>query len=171
LLEALRQLVDSGTNARLVIIGGRDGGPTQPAYVAQLDQHIAALNLGQHVTWLGFMEQADVSRWLQAVDMVALPFLDGASYRRGSLIAAIMHACAIVTTQPNVPVSTLRDHDNLSLVPVRDANALFVALRELATQPILRDQYRQNIATLRETFQWEAIAKEFVRVFEGVLRV
>ncbi len=171
LLEALKQLRDNGTNAHLVIIGGRESGPTQPAYVAQLDNLITSLHLRSYITWTGFVEQTQVSQWLQSVDVVALPFLDGASYRRGSLIAAIMHSCAIVTTQPNGRNDTLRDHENLSLIPVGDSTALFIALRELATNPLLRKRYQDQIATLRSSFHWTSIARDFVRVFEEAKRV
>ena len=46
----------------------------------------------------GYLLPPEVSSALQAVDVLALPFIDGVSERRTSFMAGLSHGCAIVTT-------------------------------------------------------------------------
>lgn len=168
LLHALKQLLKQGTRARLVMIGGRSGGPTDTAYVAHLDALIHESGLDEHVTWTGFLEAPQVSHWLQSVDWVVLPFRDGASYRRGSLIAAIMHGCAIVTTQPAVALETMRDGETMALVPSGDVAALTQKINTLTHDPKIRERCRAGVLSVRDQFNWDTIARHTISVFEGM---
>ena len=69
----------------------------------EIDALIERLELAPIIHRTGYLEDAAVSGYLAAADVVALPFNDGASYRRGTLMAAIQHGCAIVTTKPRRP--------------------------------------------------------------------
>jgi glycosyltransferase involved in cell wall biosynthesis len=169
LLRALA-VVRRAHDVRLVMIGGREGGPTNPAYVAELDALIATLGLSSAVHWTGYADDTAVSAWLQSVDCLALPFLDGASTRRGSLMAAIEHACPIVTTQPRVPIRAFVDGETMRLVPIGDPDALADALSAWASAPDALMPYRQQVATLRQAFQWHNIAEAFEAVFAKVRR-
>ncbi len=155
-------------DVRLVMIGGREGGPTDSLYVARLDADIARLGLNEAVHWTGYATNEEVSAWLQSIDCVALPFLDGASYRRGSLMAAIEHACPILTTQHHMSVQAFQDGVNMQFVPVGDAKALENALLAWITAPNELAQYRQNLSTLRQKFQWDSITEDFERVLKEV---
>lgn len=170
LLRALHDLRQQGQRVRLLIIGGRSGGPTDSDYVAQLDALISELRLTDAVTWTGFLATDAVSRWLQTVDWVVLPFRDGASYRRGSLIAAIMHGCAVVTTCPTVAIDSLRDDEQLALVPPDNVAALTQRLLPLLNDTSTRQRYQTQIVQLRARFSWDAIGREFLTVFESVQR-
>jgi glycosyltransferase involved in cell wall biosynthesis len=86
---------------------------------------------------------------------MALPFRDGASYRRSSLMAAIQQGCAIVTTAPTVPIYTFQHGDNIWLVPPTDAPALTQALKSL-TDPALRQRLQEGARTLTHTFDPDA---------------
>ena len=57
---------------------------------------------------LGYLPSADVSSALQAVDVLALPFIDGVSERRTSFMAGLSHGCAIVTTLGSNTGASLR---------------------------------------------------------------
>lgn len=170
LLQAVHQLRTEGANVRLLIIGGREGGPVQPAYVAQLDAQIAALELGDYVVWTGFVEAGRVSELLNAADILVLPYLDGASYRRGSLIAGVQHGCAIVTTQPQVTITEWRDGMNMSFVPAADAATLAGAIAHLIAEPQQAQRYRDALRISRHTFDWQQIAQAFITQFAAVQR-
>ncbi len=171
LLDALAKLRQAGVPARLVMIGGRTGAsdPTNAAYANEIDRRIAALGLSLSVQWTGFVDDADVSAYLKAADAVALPFVDGASYRRGSLMAAIEAGCAIVTTQPTVPVAAFEDGANMLLVPAGEAEGLARALRQLADDPESRRLLRDGAAGLAGQFDWRSIARETIAFFRQVI--
>jgi glycosyltransferase involved in cell wall biosynthesis len=101
--------------------------------------------------------------------VVALPYLDGASYRRGTLMAAIAHGCAIVTTTPAVPVPAFVDGINMRLVPPNDTTGLTKKLHELYAQPALRDRLRAGTTALQPTFDWAQIAHETAQFFETLI--
>jgi glycosyltransferase involved in cell wall biosynthesis len=73
-----------------------------------------------------FLSSGDVSRALQASDVLALPFIDGASERRGSLMAGLSHGLPVVTTIGPGTGPTLRKSDAFAAVP-HDRPDLFTA--------------------------------------------
>jgi polysaccharide biosynthesis protein PslF len=168
LIRAFAQFVQTTPNAKLVFMGGREGGPAKPDYVKQLDELIIELNIAKFVHWTGYLEQIQVSAMLQTVDAVVLPFLDGASYRRGSLMAAIEHACPIITTQPILPIPTFKPEQNMLFVPIANETAIFSALVRLHQQPELRQTLHQQVALLKQEFAWDSITQQFMMVFEDV---
>lgn len=170
LLESLAKLRAEDIPVHLVFIGGRTGtsDPTNEAYAEEIDDLIEALELEKHVHWTGFIDDKAVSAYLSACDVVALPFLDGASYRRGSLMAAIYHGCAIVTTQPVVTIATFRPGENMMLVPPDDRAALVGAIRRLYESPDLRDKLRDGAAKLAQRFDWTQIGADVIEFFRLV---
>ncbi len=171
LLDALASLRQAGVPARLLMVGGRTGAsdPTNAAYADEIERKIAALGLDLSVTWTGFVADADVSAYLRAADAVALPFADGASYRRGSLMAALEAGSPLVATTPIAAVPSFEDGVNMLLVPAGNAEALAHALRRLADDPALRQFLREGAAKLAGQFDWRSIARETVAFFRQVI--
>jgi glycosyltransferase involved in cell wall biosynthesis len=112
----------------------------------------------EQVTFTGFLAEREVDARLRAANAVALPYLDGASYRRGSLMAAMRAGCAIVTTTPTVPAPALRDGETMLCVPPGDAAALATALGRLADDPALRARLSTGAVEASAQFAWPAIA-------------
>ena len=168
LLEAVAALRADGLPAHVLMIGGRTGtsDPSNAAYAAQIEARVAALGLDAAVRWTGFVDDAEVSAHLLAADVLALPYRDGASYRRGSLMAALAHGCAIVTTQPRSDAPDLRDGEDALLVPPDDPRALAHALRTLAANAALRAKLAANARAHAQRFTWEHIAERTAAFFE-----
>jgi glycosyltransferase involved in cell wall biosynthesis len=72
----------------------------------------------------GYLEPPGVSRALWLCDAMVLPYVDGASPRRGSLLAAIAHGRAIVTTEPRYPIEGLKSEESILYVPPGDPHSL-----------------------------------------------
>lgn len=170
LFRALHALLQAGERVRLVMVGGRAGGPTDAAYVAHLDALSAQLGLSAHLTWTGYADDAQVSAWLQTADWVVLPFRDGASHRRSSLIAALVHGCAILTTQPAAPMPGLADGEQMLCAPPADAPALAETLQRVGRDATLRARLQQGARSASDQFAWPRIAQRFVDVFSEVVR-
>jgi glycosyltransferase involved in cell wall biosynthesis len=160
-----------GSPLRLVIIGGRTGAsdPTNAAYADEIDALAASLGLADRLHWTGFVEAAAVSAYLTAADCCALPFMDGVSFRRGSLMAALAHGCPIITTAPTVPDPLLVDRTHGWLVPPGDVPALADALRILAADADLRDRLATGARDLYRHFTWESIAAHTADLFADLI--
>ena len=100
LLDALARLP---AHFRLLVIGGAATAPEDRVYADAIRQQIERLGLERRVTVTGHCPAEEVSAHLLAADIAALPFADGASFRRGSLLAALAHGLPVVTTIPLEP--------------------------------------------------------------------
>jgi glycosyltransferase involved in cell wall biosynthesis len=74
----------------------------------------------------------DLSVALQACDLVVQPYPDGASSRRGTLMAALSHALPVVTTEGRLSESIWRASGAVRLVAAGDDGALAAAVLDLA---------------------------------------
>lgn len=170
LLKALAKLRSEGHPFRLVMIGGRTGTSdhSNAPYAEHIDKMIVNMGLEPFIHWTGFVKDEDVTAYLKATDFVVLPFRDGASYRRGSLMAAIRHGCAIVTTTPQVEIPTFQNRENMLLFPPGDTKALVRTIKQLMTDSVLNYHIITGAVALNREFDWEGIAQSCVLLFERV---
>jgi glycosyltransferase involved in cell wall biosynthesis len=155
LVRALAQI----SNAKLLMVGGQVGAsdPTNVAYLERVKKLIAELGLRPRVLWTGHTPATEVSANLLASDICVLPYRDGASFRRGSFMAALAHGLPIVTTlpPPRVPPSRAPDPSNSLRSPAthagqaaQDESGEGEGSRELGVRlPTLRDG--ENVWLLR----------------------
>ena len=172
LINALSTLRVAGHDLRLLFIGGRSNtidGSKDSTFVRELDSRISRLGLSDAVSWTGYLLDSEVSACLREVDLVVLPFNDGASYRRGSLMAAIHHGCAILTTEPAVEVETFEHGHNLWLVPPHSADAIEQAILHLMRDREQLTRLRTGASQLRGHFDWDAIARDTVAYFDTLV--
>jgi glycosyltransferase involved in cell wall biosynthesis len=170
LMQALRLLLDQRLPARLILVGSRIGAsdPTNAAYAAQVEALIEALDLKDHVSATGYLDAGSVSRALLACDVLALPYVDGASVRRGSLMAAIAHGRPIVTTEPRYPIEGLTAGESAIYVPPNDPPALAQALKRVLLDPALRARLAQAAREAAKLYTWDRIAAKTLEVFRAV---
>lgn len=155
LLDAVHAL--DGADATLLVSGSLDDGVP---YHREVRDRIETLGLGDRVRWLGFLGPRELSEWLQAVDLVALPFRAGAAPNRGTLAAALLNGAATVTTRGPETPDQLRDGDNVALVPPADPGALADAIERLLGSPAERARLGEGARRLGPAFEWPAVAAE-----------
>ncbi len=168
----IRALADLPENVHLVFIGGRTGSSdtaNNAAFLQQLDDLVAELNLTQRVHWTGFVPAHHVSTWLQAADVMVMPYRDGASLRRGTLMAVLAHGRPLITTTPAIPTPELEHGRNVWLVPPDDAKGLAAAVQTLLADPALRQNLGKAAAQTSELFTWEKIAGGTAVFFQQLL--
>lgn len=172
LLESLSMLLQEGMAARLIMIGGQIGASdsSNNATMKALQQQIERDGLADKLFWTGFVSDEEAAAYFQAVDVVALPFRDGASYRRGTLMAALHHHRPIVTTRPSVAVPDFVDEENLCLVARENSRELAAALRCLYEHPEKQARLQSGARELAKNFQWEQIAEKHMHFFEQILQ-
>jgi glycosyltransferase involved in cell wall biosynthesis len=168
LIQMLAALLDRKAKVRLALIGGQTGAsdPANEQFSLEIEQLIKRYDLTHHILRTGFIEPRAASAYLLACDAMVLPYHDGASLRRGTLMAALAHGCAIVSTQPTQPVPELRDGDNIRLVPAGSVSALVLAVTELLHAPELRARMGQRARELSQQFSWDAIAARTLAFFD-----
>lgn len=173
LIAALAVLQQEHLDLRLIMIGAEQNpvdNQSDDTYLQRLQARIAELELSARIHWTGYLPVDDVSACLQAVDLMTLPYLDGASPRRGSLLAAIEHGCAILTTNPSTYTAGFVHGENMWLVPSDSPDALAAAISHLMRLPQQLDQLREGARSLRQRFDWDGIAAKTDAFFERVLR-
>ncbi|NTU63527.1 MAG: glycosyltransferase family 4 protein [Chloroflexi bacterium] len=170
LMQALKVLSDRGLPVKLLLIGGRTGSsdPTNAEYAAQVEQLIDSLRVKDRVVATGYLEPPEVSRALLTCDVIALPYVDGASLRRGSLLAAIAHGKAIVTTEPRYPIEGLIHEDSVLYVSLSDPQALAVALQRVLKDDALRARLQHNVSEAAKLYTWDRIAAQTAAVYDRV---
>jgi len=170
LMQAVRLLLDRRLPVRLILVGGRTGtsDPTNAAYAAQVDALMEVLELKPHVSATGYLDPIGASRAISACEVMALPYVDGASVRRGSLMAAIAHGRAIVTTEPRYPIAGLAPDQSVLYVPPNDPPALAQAIERLLIDPLLRANLSKEVRQAAQLYSWERIAAKTLEVFEHV---
>lgn len=169
LIEAVAKL---DGRFHLVFIGGQTGASdssNNQAFLDGLRAQIASLGLAERVHWTGFLSDARVSAHLQAANMLVMPYRDGASLRRGTLMAALAHGRALITTTPIAPTPQLITGENCYLVPVGDVGALGTAVQTLTNEASLREKLGQGATQLAEQFSWEKIAAETAVFYQSLL--
>ena len=100
LLDAFERIRARRPRTRLLLLGGQAGAsdPTDRLTAARLRDRIDGLRAG--VIQTGWLPPHELSAYLLAGDVAVLPYVDGASARRGSLLACAAHGLPVVSTSP-----------------------------------------------------------------------
>jgi len=172
LIEALDILYKSGMNVDLMMIGGVVGAsdPTNRTYLERIKQMVSEKKLRDQVFWTGYLAQPEVSAAFTSSDICLLPYRDGASFRRGSLMAALTNGAAIISTIPQIHLPELKHSENIYLVPARDPRALADAIRKVSSDDALRHQLGRGARELSKSFDWNTIAERTANAYREVVR-
>jgi glycosyltransferase involved in cell wall biosynthesis len=182
LIRALAQI----PHVRLLMIGGQVGASdaTNVLYLARVKNLIAELGLDSRVLWTDYAPPEEVSASLLASDICVLPYRDGASFRRGSFMAALAHGLPIVTTlapqsplpsserarvRVELPLPTLCDGENVLRVPPDDPRALAEAITRLIADSDLRARLNRGALELAQNFTWDKIATQHLALYDQLV--
>jgi glycosyltransferase involved in cell wall biosynthesis len=188
LLEAISRVATRrpDRSVKLVLIGAETGisNPTDLAGARAVHNAIEHGQLDETIVRTGYLPPAELSATLLACDVVALPFRDGASARRGTLMAALANGLPIVSTLPTrrSPLAgpaafwlgagpsavAVRDGEAISLIPPDDADALASALIRLADDPDLRARLAEGARAAAARIAWPTLAAETLEIYESL---
>lgn len=168
LLRAWARLLERGQRIKLLMVGGKTGAsdPTTTDYALQMEELCQELGLADRLLWTGYVDDEEISANLLASDICVLPYKDGASLRRGSLMAALAHGLPIITTRPAIQIKELIEGENIVLVPPDDVETLAAKIQELATSEGVRRRLGEGALALAQDFSWDNIAKRTKEVYE-----
>ena len=170
LIALLDTLLRRGEDAYLLMIGGDvgDSDPSNADYARRVRQMIAERNLSARIIATGYVDLPDVSAHLLAADVAVMPYRDGVSFRRTTLIAALQHALPVVSTTPAHAMPQLADGDNILLTPPCDVKAFADAVTRVTNDPTLKTRLRQGAKQLGARFDWQSIAEKTVQVYQSL---
>jgi glycosyltransferase involved in cell wall biosynthesis len=159
LIDALLQL-SNRIPWYLVLVGSVSTADYDAAYAERMTTRLAQPDLASRSLLTGHLEPVAVSLALSAADCVVLPYQDGASFRRGSLLAALAHGCPVITSRPADSDTRARliDGRHALLVPPGSRSAIAEALTALAVDPTRAHELASGGRALASQFSWEQIA-------------
>ena len=157
-VQAARLLRSQGRSIEFLLAGDPD--PGNPAAVPEVE--VRAWVAEGILAWLGHVD--DMPALLRTVDIVALP-----SYREGlpkGLIEAAASGCALATTDvPGCREVVTHEIDGL-LVPVRNGEALALAIARLQDDPALRGRLAEaGRRKALERFDERIVVRETLSVY------
>ncbi len=158
LIEAFAGLPEE---ACLVIVGD---GPMRPA----LEPLVEKLQIKSRTVFAG--NQADVTPWLQALDIFALPSYANEGVPQ-ALAQAMLTALPCVTTSIGAIPELARHEQTALVVPPQDVGALRGALQRLLSDPVLSrnlgEAARQHCAA---NFSYEGMLDRMEKIYQQVSR-
>ncbi|HZE02686.1 MAG TPA: MSMEG_0565 family glycosyltransferase [Pseudonocardiaceae bacterium] len=168
LFEALGRLRrELATPVVLAIVGGHSFQDYAAYRDAALDSLPGlGLALGRDVVLLGTVDDRELAGCYQAADALAFP-----SVKEGwglVVLEAMSQDLPVIATDLPVFREYLTDHVDALLPRVADAASLAGAMRELATDPELRERLRVAGRALLPRFTWEASARRHLKVYVEV---
>jgi glycosyltransferase involved in cell wall biosynthesis len=186
LIRATERVLRAGVPVRLLFVGDETGAsdPTNAAVADGVWAHAETLGIGDLVIRTGHGGGREVSAALAAADMAVLPFTDGASLRRSSLLACWAHGLPVVTTQPRRWSSLAAAHTVPSfadpgtyrvdgrvavLVEPGDDAALARAIYRLADEPDRMRELGERGQGLVARLTWPAVAGATVAFYRRLL--
>jgi glycosyltransferase involved in cell wall biosynthesis len=167
LVQTMARLLPDLPTLHLLMIGEQVGAsdPSNYAYLQEVKEAIRVHGLEDRVLWTGYQPDTEVSADLAACDLLLMPYLDGASLRRGTLMAALAHGCAIVTTTPSAPIPELVEGRDLLYVPPGDIEAAAAAVRNLVHDRARMAMLRHNALAVSKLFSWQGIAEAHEQLY------
>jgi glycosyltransferase involved in cell wall biosynthesis len=163
LLDTYQLIAAEYPTARLMFLGGAVGAsdPTDRQTANRLRQR-----LGAHILQTGWLPPDQLSAHLLAADIAVLPYVDGASSRRGSLLACAEHGLPIVSTAPAASEVS-------EAVSAVDPNPqrLAEAVLHLAQTPIEAARLREGARALAARAAWPSIAQAHIQIYAELLSV
>jgi glycosyltransferase involved in cell wall biosynthesis len=112
------------------------------------------------VRTLGHLDPGNLSRALRASHLLLLPFTDGVSTRRTTLMAGLAHGVPVVGLRGDNTDAVLARSDALVLTPVGDRGAFAHAVSEVAADPARMQALGAAGRRLYLTeFDWPVVAR------------
>jgi glycosyltransferase involved in cell wall biosynthesis len=158
-LDVLLSTFERLHSARLLMLGG-EAGASDPT-----DRDTArwiTARLGPRVIRTGWLPRPELSAHLLAGDVALLPYADGASARRGSLLACAAHGLPIVST---LPAGAEVAQFIRAIEP--DPLLLAQAVREVAANP---SAWHMASRALADDVSWRRIAQAHVDLYDRLLK-
>ena len=173
MIDAMVEVVREWPDATYVIMGAthphiarQEGESYRRSLMARARQH----GLEDNVKFIdGFADLSDLIGYLHETDIFIAPYLSLGQMTSGALSYAAGAGKAVVST-PFLHARELLTDGRGRLVPARSARALSRNVIDLLADKTATDQMRRRLYKYTRSMVWPAVAREYIRVFESVVR-
>lgn len=162
LLNALAQLPPEVDFHLWLLADHKPSNPAYAAYHAKIQEMVARFPQPDRLTWTGYLPAQELSPYLTAADLAVLPYKDGASLRRTTMLVSLAHSLPVLSTGkkapcPGVEVISPDNPTELTEAIIKFQNNRY-RLKELAEQT-------QQAA---DQLSWSTIAQKTAALFQQV---
>jgi glycosyltransferase involved in cell wall biosynthesis len=166
LYEALRKARQRVPKLRWRIVG-----PFHP----DRDPHHAALARDLRGDWIQFVGSRDdlddpvLRRWLSEAEVMALPYADGASARRGSLQAAWAFGLPVVTTPPLCSDDVVRPGVNCLVAPLERPDLWEAAVSDILTNGACARLLAEASRETAQLYGWDRLVQAHLQIYDAII--
>lgn len=144
-----------------ILADHKSSAPGYDAYHSAFVKHLTNLPHRDRVFWSGYLTPPILTDHLLAADIAVLPFDDGASLRRSSLLAMLGHGLPVISThEQNTLNNELNESRGICLVPPGNAHELATVILQLATNTERCATVGRNAQAFSQQFNWPGIAEQ-----------
>ncbi|EMA49514.1 glycosyltransferase family 4 protein [Halococcus thailandensis] len=166
LVEGFAQLVEESPDAELLLVGtGNDN------YVAGLKALARSLGVREQVTFTGWVDFADVPRYLAASDVSAVPHA-ATAHTETTVPHKLFQAMAMgvpVVASDVAPLARIVGRTDCGLVtPAGDGDALGTALTELTEEDRASDCGENGRAAVEDEYNWARDGQRLCTLYDGL---
>jgi glycosyltransferase involved in cell wall biosynthesis len=161
LLEAVRRLCHGGKDVVLVLIGGRPPA-ARLEYERSLLRLAQELGIAKSVIDTGPLSPTDVSRYLVAMDVCALPFKVNPLGRSSLALALGLGVPTVVTRPPAEDTGLLT---GLALLEPPDPARIATAIAGLLDDPVAQQATSKAAIAAARYWSWDAIVDDYEALY------
>jgi len=157
-IDVLKELQKDYPDAELCMVG-----PDKDGSLEEIRSY--ANQQGVQVKFTGRLSKKD---WIQLSEDYNL-FINTTDFDNTpvSVIEALCLGLPVVTTNVGGIPFLLKDKENALLVEAKDTQAMVIALKELASNPLMKNKIVENAYTLGRSFDWEVVKKQWEEELKG----
>ncbi|MEW6516234.1 MAG: glycosyltransferase [candidate division FCPU426 bacterium] len=167
LLAALAPLRSKRPELKLLLLSELS---ERDPYQRRLARMLATSGLAAITLRPGYAPAVQTAERLACADCAVLPFQDGVSQKRGSLLACMAQGLPVVTTAPAALESAqgpFQNERNMLMVNL-DTASLAQAVERLMDDPGLRAGLGRGALEASAQFDWKAIGRRYLELFHSV---
>jgi len=165
LLKALASLSEKPVDYRLLVIGKN---LSDSPYHQKMKSLINALNLSSKIIFSGYVKDEKASEYFFSPDVFVLPYQNGATWNRSSMIAPLIHHQNILTTYvKGITPEEFYQSKKLFLIEPNNSKKIAEKLIEINSRKKELSSIKENWP---EIFSWEKTAQKTMEACDKALK-
>ncbi|MBC7541005.1 MAG: glycosyltransferase [Bacteriovorax sp.] len=165
-LEEMIQAVKdvSSDKVHLILIGQFT--PEKNPYHRELSALIRRLGIENQITFTERLDEKDVSSIIQISDVGLLPFVEGVSFKNGSLAAYIAHQIPVVTSKSELTEDLLLQNKGIQFFNYKNPKEMKNIIETILENPKTLENMQREIGKLSDHYSWNNYIKNRIACYQ-----